>query len=143
MAEPTGNNQNRVFASSFHAERDFGRIVGGVFTLLGTWWLYRDKFHVFAPIAIVGGLILLLLSVVRPAWLKWPNRGWMKLADVMSMIMTTVVLAIVFFVVMAPIGFVLRRTGWDPLRRRSQKSHSHWRAYSERQQDKAHYEKMW
>ena len=29
---------------SFRAEKEFGLIVGGVFVLLGSWWIYRGKF---------------------------------------------------------------------------------------------------
>lgn len=29
---------------TFRAEKEFGLIVGGVFVLLGLWWLYRGKF---------------------------------------------------------------------------------------------------
>ena len=34
---------------SFRTEREFGLIVGGVFTLLSSWWFYRGKFPSVAP----------------------------------------------------------------------------------------------
>ena len=29
---------------SFRTEREFGLIVGGIFVLLSSWWIYRGKF---------------------------------------------------------------------------------------------------
>jgi hypothetical protein len=42
-------------ARTLRAERAFGLVVGGVFTLLGAWWLYRGKFFKPAIILTVVG----------------------------------------------------------------------------------------
>jgi hypothetical protein len=42
-------------ARTLRAERAFGLVVGGVFTLLGAWWLYRGKFFNPAIILTVVG----------------------------------------------------------------------------------------
>ena len=57
-------------------------------------------------------------------------------------ISTRVVLAIVFFLVITPVGIVTRLCGWDPLRRRAAPADSYWKPYSARQRDPRHYEKM-
>jgi hypothetical protein len=129
--------------NNYRAERDFGLIVGGIFALLGAWWTYRGKFGAVSPWFIGGGGLLLVLGVVWPRVLVWPNRLWMKLAEGMSFVMTHVILAIVFFLIVLPIGFVKRLTGWDPLRRRAKPAASYWQPYPERQRDKRHYEKMY
>lgn len=127
---------------SFRAEKEFGLIVGGVFALLGTWWLYRGKFtsaaHVFVPL----GLALVLLGLIIPRVLVYPNRAWMMLAEGMSFVSTRIILAIVFFGVLTPIGLIKKAMGWDPLHRRANRSDSYWRPYSKRQLDSRHYEKM-
>lgn len=127
---------------SFRAEREFGLIVGGAFTLLGSWWLYRGKFTSAAHIVVPLGLVLFLLGIIIPRVLVYPNKAWMKLAEGMSFVSTRIILAIVFFGVMTPIGLIKRAMGWDPLHRRSERSLSYWRPYSKRQQDPRHYEKM-
>lgn len=127
----------------FRAERDFGLIVGGVFALLGCWWTYRGKFGAATPYLIGGGLVLVVLGLVLPRALVWPNRLWMKLAEVMSFVMTHIILAIVFFLVVLPIGFIKRLFGWDPLGRRAQPAASYWKTYPERQRNRKHYEKMY
>lgn len=127
----------------FRAERDFGLIVGGIFTLLGVWWTYRGKFGAVAPFFIGGGALLFLLGLTFPRALVLPNRLWMKLAEVMSFVMTHIILALVFFLIVLPIGFIKRLSGWDPLGRRAKPAASYWKPYSERQRNKRHYEKMW
>lgn len=117
-------------------------IVGGIFVLLSSWWIYRGKFpHVYTVTWPLGAL-LVLLGLIFPPALRWPNRAWMALAEVLSFVSTRVILAIVYFLVLTPIGVVKRLSGWDPLHRRAAASDSYWRPYSERQRDPRHYEKM-
>jgi hypothetical protein len=127
---------------SFRVEREFGLVVGGVFVLLGGWWLYRGKFATVAPVLLTLGALLILFGLIWPRALVWPNRAWMFLAEVLSWITTRIILGIVFFLVVTPIGVVKRLSGWDPLGRRGARGASYWRPYSERQRNPRHYEKM-
>jgi hypothetical protein len=127
---------------SLRAEREFGLIVGGVLLVMSSWWLYRGKFHDVRPITFGIGGLLMLLGLVFPKALVFPNKAWMALAEVLAFISTRVILAFVFFVVMTPIGFVKRLFGWDPLHRRAAPGESYWQPYSERQRNPRHYEKM-
>ena len=129
---------------SFRAEREFGLIVGGVFSLLGGWWLYRGKLEGVAQFLVVLGVLLVVLGVVVPKILVYPNKAWMKLAEVLSFITTPIILGLVYFVVLTPIGIIKRAMGWDPLHRRAARTgnDSYWRPYSERQLNPRHFEKM-
>ncbi len=66
----------------------------------------------------------------------------MALAEALSRVMTGVILAIVYFGVVTPIGLIRKAFGGDPLRRRVAASGSYWFPYSDRQRDPRHYEKM-
>jgi hypothetical protein len=127
---------------TFRAEREFGLVVGGVFVLLGLWWLYRGKFANATSVVVPLGTLLLLFGLIWPRMLVWPNRAWMLLAEGLSFVTTRLILGLVFFLVVTPIGVVKRLTGWDPLGRRGAKSASYWKPYSERQRNPRHYEKM-
>jgi len=126
---------------SSRAERNFGLLVGGVLLLLAAWWYLRGRFPSAVPVAVAVGALLVLFGLVAPRALYWPNRGWMALAEALSFVSTRVVLAVVFFIAVTPIGLVKRLTGWDPLRRRAQSAGSYWRPYPQR--DPRHYEKMY
>ena len=127
---------------SRRAEREFGLIVGGVLLLLSSWWIYRGKLHDVRQVTMPIGVLLLVLGLVLPRALVWPNKAWMALAEVLAFISTRIILAFVFFAIVTPIGFVKRLFGWDPLHRRAPASASYWRPYSERQRSTRHYEKM-
>lgn len=128
---------------SFRVEREFGLIVGGVLILLAVWWLYRGKFQTAAEIFLPIGSLLVVLAVVWPRALVLPNRGWMAFAGVLSYISTRIILAIVFFLILTPIGLIKKAMGWDPLHRRAKKGDSYWHPYPERQHSPRHYEKMY
>ena len=127
---------------SLRAEREFGLIVGGVLLLLSAWWFYRGKFPGVTLITLSIGAALVLLGLVFPGALVWPNKAWLALAEVLAFVTTRIILAVVFFGIVTPIGVVKRLFGWDPLHRRAGESDSYWRPYSERQRDPRHYEKM-
>jgi Saxitoxin biosynthesis operon protein SxtJ len=127
---------------SLRPEREFGLIVGGVLSLLSLWWLYRGKFGVVPQVTLPLGAVLVLLAIVFPKALVLPNKAWMAFAEVLSFITTRIILAVVFFAIVTPIGVIKRLFGWDPLNRRAARSESYWRPYSERQRNPRHYEKM-
>jgi len=135
-------SQSTVQEKSWRAEREFGLIVGGMLLLLSSWWIYRGKFHSISQVTLPIAGLLLILGIIFPPALVYPNRAWMALAEVLSFISTRIILAFVYFVVITPIGVVKRFFGWDPLHRRAAASESYWRPYSERQRDPKHYEKM-
>ena len=110
----------RTIDSSRKALRSFGVVVGGVIVLLGGVAAWRA--HAFdAPWALglwtVGG-VLMLLGLVAPPVLRWPHRVWMAVAVVLGFVMTRVILTLVYFLVVTPIGLVMRTLRRDPLHRR-------------------------
>lgn len=128
---------------SFRQEREFGLIVGAVFSAFGLWWLYRGKFATAAYLLSVVGSGLILCGIVIPRALVGPRKAWMKLAEGMAYVSSRVILALIFFLVLTPIGLIKRAMGWDPLYRRAAARDSFWLPYPERQRNPRHYEKMY
>ena len=126
---------------SFRTEREFGLIVGIVLVVLAGWWLYRGRFETAVAILLPTGSLLVLLALVWPRGLVLPNRGWMALAHFLSLITSPIVLGIVYFLVLTPIGVTKRAFGWDPLHRRGRSKESYWHPYPAR--TTRHYEKMY
>lgn len=126
---------------TFRAEKEFGLIVGTVFGLLGVWWHLREKFPTPAFILTYIGLWLLANALIWPSLLVAPRKAWMKLAEALAFVSSRIILALIFFLVLTPIGLVKRAMGWDPLHRRAASSDSYWLPYPRR--DRSHYEKMY
>ena len=127
----------------YQTERNFGLIVGGVFAALAGWWIFRGKFHTVAPWVLGLGAVLFVSGLVLPKLLVIPNRLWMGLAEVLSFVMTRIILALVFFLLVTPLGFFRRLTGGDSLNRRAARAESYWKPYGPRQADPHHYDKMY
>lgn len=128
---------------SYRTERDFGLLVGGVFLAISGWWLYRGRFPTLASALFIVGATLVLLGAIYPKALVVPNRLWMGMAEAMGFVMTRVILGVIFFLLVTPIGLIRRLSGGDPLGRRAGRTESYWKPYSARRSDPKHYEKMY
>lgn len=96
--------------------RNFGLMVGGVFFLLGIWPVlrYGEGVRLWA---IVPASVLVPLGLVAPALLAPLFRGWMKVGHVMGWINTRIILGILYFGLITPMGVIMRLFGWDSMRR--------------------------
>lgn len=147
----------RPRAVRFRAEREFGLLVGAILAALGVWWSYREKFASVRPGFLAVGGLLLILGALWPRALVLPFKAWMGLAEQISKVVTALILGIVFFLVVTPIGVFKRLRGWDPLERRlggaqaagttapgtTAPGTTYWRPYSGRQQDPKHFDRMY
>jgi hypothetical protein len=116
--------------------------VGGVFAVLGALLLWRHRM-VAGTVAVSLGSALLLLAAVAPALLAGPHRAWLAFARVLGRVNSAIFLFLTFFLVLTPLGFVLRLFGRDELRRRGPAPASMWTPYPERNRDPRHYETIW
>ena len=96
--------------------RSFGLIVGGIFAVIGVWPLV---IHSAEPRwwALIVATLLVLPAAIYPRSLYWPHKGWMALGHVLGWINTRIILGMVFYAVVSPIGFVRRLMGKDPMGR--------------------------
>jgi hypothetical protein len=89
--------------------RQFGIAFGIVLGLLGGLFFLRQKdfyayFLIFSAAFLISGLVL-------PALLKPVQRIWMSLAIVIGWFMTRVILTVLFYLVVTPIGILARIFG--------------------------------
>jgi hypothetical protein len=94
--------------------RKFGISVGIAFLLLSglLWWKDLARAH---EITGTLGALLLLGGLLAPMALKWPYRGWMKFAAGAAWFNTRLILALVFYLVITPVGLLLRLFGKRPI----------------------------
>jgi Saxitoxin biosynthesis operon protein SxtJ len=121
--------------------RRFGLTVGGAFALLGA--LSRWRGHDSAPLVLwtLGGL-LVVPALVWPAILGPVRHYWMRGAMVLGEINSRIILGVFYFLVMAPLGLVMRRFR-DPLDRSLTDGRaSDWIQRKREPVDRAHYERQ-
>lgn len=96
--------------------RQFGLLVGGVFSVIGLWPLvFRGESPRF--LAIILGSLLMVLGAIVPQSLKQIHRGWMKIGHVLGSINTRIILGIIYYLLITPMGLVMRLMGKDPMHR--------------------------
>lgn len=102
-------NEYQVLDRSRGALRRFGVTVGLVILLLGAVLLWRGRGASWLLISIGAGL--LLAAGLAPSSLKWVHAPWMIASLALGWIVTRVLLTIVFFLVITPIGLFQRLFG--------------------------------
>lgn len=95
--------------------RSFGLSVGGVFLALAAIGALRH--HVAMPAVLATlGVVLVGGGVAAPGAMVPVRSAWMRMAHGISRVTTPVVMGIIFFVALAPIGLIRRLVGKDTLR---------------------------
>jgi hypothetical protein len=99
------------------SDRTFGLVFVVVFLAVG-----------LLPLLVHGGVrvwslvvagTLLLIALTAPAVLAPLNRLWMRFGALLHRIVSPLVLGVMFFGVITPMGLVMRARGKDPLRLRA------------------------
>ena len=79
------------------------------------------------PWLLWPGVPLVVLGAVLPRSLKWVYVAWMTLAMVLGAIVSTILLVLLFYLVVTPIGLIARLAGKDFLSRKlDSKASSYW-----------------
>jgi Saxitoxin biosynthesis operon protein SxtJ len=91
--------------------RKFALTVGIAFLVLAAllhFWRHRET-----AAAVLGalGVLLVLAGLAIPTRLGPLQRAWMGLAKAISKVTTPIFMAVVFFIVVTPIGLVMRLFG--------------------------------
>jgi len=94
--------------------RSFGLLFFFVFLLIALWPLINGGSPriILLPIAVV----FLILGLVNSKLLTPLNRLWIKFGELLGRIIAPIVMAVVYFLVLTPLSFLIRMTGKDLLK---------------------------
>lgn len=98
--------------------RVFGLLIGFGFPLIIGWLLPLLFGHDFRAWTLWIGIPGLILGLTAPRLLHIPYKFWMRLGNALGWLNSHIILGLVFIVVLQPIAYIMRATGYDPLRRR-------------------------
>lgn len=107
------------------AERSFGWVFCGFFLLLTGFVYYKTANINYWTLsaAVIFGLVTLFV----PKALKPLNFIWFKFGMLLGHIIAPLVMMIIFFLVVTPIGLIMRVFGKDPLKlKRTPVNNSYW-----------------
>jgi hypothetical protein len=122
--------------------RRFGYLVGGLLSILGglSWW--RDGWVPW-PILLVPGLLIVILALLRSPLLLPVHKGWMKFARVLGWIQIHLLLGLLFYLVITPLGWMLRLFGHDPLAKKRRQADSYWEPHESSSSGPTRYRKQY
>jgi hypothetical protein len=96
------------------SDRSFGVTFVAVFALLAIWLWVTGRSGAWAVVGLSGAT--LLISLARPSVLSPLNKAWMRLAELLHRVISPIVLGLVYFAVITPYAWTMRRFGRDALR---------------------------
>jgi hypothetical protein len=96
------------------SNRSFGLVFAVVFAIIAFFPLFSGGAVRLWSLAIAG--VFLVLALTIPGVLAPLNRLWLKFGLLLHRIVNPVVLGFMFFVVITPMGLLMRAFGKDPLR---------------------------
>ena len=113
---------HQVKASS---NRSFGWVFTAVFLIVAVWPLFSGGTVRWWSLFIAAAITL--VTVAAPKLLALPNRLWLRFGLLLNRIISPVALAFLFYVVVTPMGALMRVFGKDNLRlRRDHSDTSYW-----------------
>ncbi len=110
--------------------RDFGLVTGALIILLigGLLpWIWDKSIFEWQKITGPIGGTLILWALVHPNSLNLVYKPWMFLAEKIGWVNTRLIMMLLFYVIIFPIGAIMRLLGKDPMRRKFETSAASYR----------------
>jgi hypothetical protein len=95
------------------SDRGFGIVFSIFFVLVGLSPLRANHPLRWWALALAG--LFLVVALLQPVWLRPLNRLWTKVGLLMGRIVSPVIAALLFYLVVTPTGLLFRLMGKDPL----------------------------
>ena len=96
--------------------REFGFLISFAFPVLIGFLLPFLSGHSFRIWTLWISITSLILAITMPRLLLYPYKAWMKLGLILGWLNSRLILGLVFILVLQPIAFIMRISGYDPLK---------------------------
>ncbi len=106
------------------SNRSFGIVFFIVFLLIAIYPLINDEsVRIWS---LVVSLIFLILGIINSSILSPLNKLWFKFGIFLGKIISPIIMGIIFFLVVTPIGLLMRLIGKDVLNLKYSNHKSYW-----------------
>tara|TARA_Y100001970_G_C14125859_1_gene798904 strand:+ start:347 stop:724 length:378 start_codon:yes stop_codon:yes gene_type:complete len=106
------------------SNRSFGILFFIVFLLISVWPMISGEPVRIWSIAI--SLVFLFLGISNSKILTPLNLAWIKFGEILGRFVAPIIMAIIFFLIVTPIGLFMRIIGKDLLNIKFSKNSSYW-----------------
>ena len=89
--------------------KSFGLILGGILLAIAAtgWWKGRTSY----PYWLLAGLPIFFVGAFCPIILRPLYKAWMSVAMLIGWVLTRVILTVLFYAIMTPLGIINRLAG--------------------------------
>lgn len=106
--------------------KSFGLQMAGILAVIAIFLQWRDRD--FFPYFYGTATLFAVLAILKADLLAGFQRFWSKFGELLGMIVGTLVLTVMFYGLMAPLGLLLRCLGYDLLDQKiDRSSKSYWK----------------
>ena len=106
------------------SNRSFGILFCIVFAIVAVWPIMNDGQLRIWPIPI--SFIFLVLGLINSKLLNPLNLAWVKFGELLGRIIAPIIMAIIYFMIVSPIGLFMRLIQKDLLNIKFSKNNSYW-----------------
>ena len=111
--------------NSSNKNKSFGVLFFIVFLLIGLWPLTDEESPRIVFLIFAG--VFLILGLINSKILTPLNKLWIKFGELLGRVIAPIVMAIIYFIVLTPLSFLIRIFGKDLLKLKySNKVNSYW-----------------
>ena len=106
------------------SNRSFGIVFFVVFLLISVWPLLDEQsLRIWS---LIVSIIFLILGLINSRLLTPLNLVWIKFGELLGRIISPIVMGVIYFIIMTPIGLFIRLIGKDLLKIKPSKNNSYW-----------------
>ena len=106
------------------SNRSFGIVFFVVFFLIALYPLiHNEEIRIWS---LIISLIFLILGLINSRILNPLNKLWFEFGILLGKIVSPIIMGIIFFLVVTPIGFIMRILGKDVLNLKFNENKSYW-----------------
>ena len=106
------------------SNRSFGIVFFIVFLIIAIYPIFKSED--IRLWSLVISIIFLILGLINSNFLAPLNKLWFKFGIFLGKIISPIIMGIIFFLVVTPIGFIMRLSGKDLLNLKYNKNKSYW-----------------
>lgn len=104
--------------------KSFGILFFIVFLIIAIWPVLSSE--VVRIWAAVISVVFLILGIINSKILTPLKKGWIKLGEVLGRVIAPIVMGLIYFIIITPIGILMRLIGKDLLNIKFNKDKSYW-----------------
>ena len=108
------------------SNRSFGLLFFVVFFIIA-FWSFREDINQIKIWSLSLSIVFLILGFMNSRLLTPLNKSWHYLGIILGIIVSPIVMAVIYFLVVSPIGLIMRLLGKDLLKLKTDKNiKSYW-----------------